>query len=341
MKTKSYLLILVSAIILIIGEGYEQTKSATSTLMAENASGEIPRSIITPKDGASMVLVPAGEFLMGSSDAQVEQMARISPEMPELMRHETPQHRVYLDDFYIDQYEVTNAQFQRFVEETNYVTDAEQEGWGYCWEGTPTWPQIKSANWWSPFGVGDSIASKFDHPVIQVSYNDALAYARWAGKRLPTEAEWEKAARGTDGWLYPWGDDWDTSKVNSREGGPRTTIPVGSYSGGVSPYQVHDMAGNVWEWVADWYHPKSYLWSPYRNPTGVAVGTHRVLRGGSWLNTREWVRCAHRDNYVTIPSFRIHRGGFRCALDAAAIDVGVQKQNKKSWLWGQLKHPED
>jgi len=336
MKTKIHLLMLVSAIIIIIGASYEQTKNVTSAPV-KTASDELPSPVVTIKDGASMVLIPEGEFLMGSSDEQIEKMSRIKPDMPEHMRHETPQHRVYLDDFYIDQHEVTNAQFQKFVEETNYVTDAEREGWGYCWEGTPTWPQIAGVNWRSPFRKGDSIAGKSDHPVIQVSYNDALAYARWAGKRLPTEAEWEKAARGTDGRMYPWGDAWDANNVNSREGGPRSTLPVGSRPGGASPYGAHDMGGNVWEWVADWYHPRFYLWTPYRNPTGIAVGEHRVLRGGSWLNTREWVRCAHRDNYVTIPSFRIHRGGFRCALDADDIDVGVQKQNKRAWLWGKLK----
>ncbi|MBM3238031.1 formylglycine-generating enzyme family protein [Candidatus Poribacteria bacterium] len=349
MKTKIPLLIITSAIIIAMGSGYELTQNVipksnptNATMSAPTSSndiapGELLERIVSPKDGASMVLIPAGEFLMGSSDAQVEQILQIKPGIRELIKHEQPQHRVYLDAFYIDQYEVTNAQFQKFVKETGYVTDAEREGWGYLWEGFNDWPRVKDANWRSPRGVGSSIVGKADHPVIQVSYNDALAYALWAGKRLPTEAEWEKASRGTDGRLYPWGDDWDANKVNSWERGPHTTMPVGSYPTGVSPYQVYDMVGNVWEWVTDWYHHIYYHWSPDHNPTGPSGGTHRVLRGGCWLNQRCIVRCAHRDNFVSVPDFRIHLGGFRCALDADAVQVGVQKQNKKPWLWGKLK----
>ncbi len=293
-----------------------------------------PPAIVTAKDGAPVVLVPAGEFIMGSSDEQVAQVARFRPNVRELMKHEQPQHLVVLDAFYIDQYEVTNAQFLKFVEETGYVTDAEQEGWGFIWEGTRYWPRVRDANWRAPLGPGSSIAGKLEHPVVQVSYNDARAYVRWAGKRLPTEAEWEKASRGTDGRLYPWGNVWDATKVNSWELGPHTTTPVGSYPGGVSPYGANDMVGNVWEWVADWYHYGYYLWSPRHNPKGLFTGIHRVLRGGCWLNEKHVLRCAHRDNYVSTPDFRVHLGGFRCALDATDIAV---HQSSSNGTWGNVK----
>jgi formylglycine-generating enzyme required for sulfatase activity len=221
------------------------------------------------------------------------------------------------------------------VEETGYVTDAEREGWGFVWEGTQYWPRAWGANWRAPRGAGSSIEGKLEHPVVQVSYNDAWVYAHWAGKRLPTEAEWEKASRGTDGRLYPWGNEWDVAKVNSWELGPHTTTPVGSYPGGVSPYGAYDMVGNVWEWVADWYHHKYYDWSPQYNPKGPLTGIYRVLRGGCWLNQRYILRCAHRDDHVSTPDFRIHLGGFRCALDAT--DITAVYQSPSSSTWGDIK----
>ena len=266
------------------------------------------------KDSSAMVLVPAGDFIMGTSDSQLDEITRWKRNLREIFRHEQPQHIVYLDSFYIDKYEVTNAQFEKFVTDTGYITDAEQEGWGYVWEGYNEWPRIRGANWRSPLGPGSTIQSKMNHPVIQVSYNDAVAYAEWAGKRLPTEAEWEKAARGTDGRLFSWGNVWDPKKLNSWEAGPHTTTSVGSYPDGASPYGAHDMLGNVWEWVADWYYAAYYAKSLNQpNPRGPTQGVHRVLRGACWQNTRDVARCAHRDNYVSVPDFRVHLGGFRCA----------------------------
>ena len=294
--------------------------------------GEVPGAEVThPKDDSKMVLVPAGEFIMGTSQSQLQKIVqgrRDADALKKIFAHEQPQHRVYLDSFYIDKYEVTNRQFKKFVDATGYVTDAEEQGWGYLWEGSNEWPRPKGASWRAPRGHGSSIRHKDNHPVVQVSYNDALAYLEWAGKRLPTEAEWEKASRGVDGRLYPWGNRWDPTRLNSWEKGPRMTTPVGSYPKGVSPYGAYDMVGNVWEWVLDWYHPTYYRtpreWS---NPTGPAEGKHRVLRGACWLNQKYVTRCAHRDNYVTVPDFRIHLGGFRGVVTASRFEGESRFQN--------------
>ena len=270
------------------------------------------------KDESTMVLVPEGEFIMGTSDSQLDEITRGNQTLRELFKHEQPQHTVYLDAFYIDKYEVTNAQFEKFVNATGYITDAERENWGFVWEGGHLWPQIQGANWRAPLGTGSTIRDKMNHPVVQVSHNDAVAYVKWAGKRLPTEAEWEKAARGTDGRMFPWGDEWDPKRLNSLELGPRTTTPVGSYPDGASPYGALDMVGNVWESVSDWYNHAYYSTSTqWSNPQGPAHGIHRAFRGACWLNKRHVTRCAHRDNHVSTPDFRVHLGGFRCALSFA------------------------
>lgn len=277
------------------------------------------KEILYPKDNSVMVLIPAGEFIMGTSDSQFEEITKEKASHKITFKHEQPQHTVYLDSFYMDKYEVTNTQFEKFVKETGYLTDAEKEGWGYVWEGTNVWPRISGANWRTPLGPGSTIRDRMNHPVIQVSYNDAVAYANWAGKRLPTEAEWEKSARGdTDDRLFPWGNEWDPGKLNSIGTGPLTTMPVGSFPSGVSPYGLHDMVGNVWEWVADWYHPHYYQNSiNIPNPKGPTSGVHRVLRGACYRNNHNVARCSHRDNYVSVPDFRTQLGGFRCAKDVS------------------------
>lgn len=219
-----------------------------------------------------MVEVPAGPFTTGSEAGNED---------------EAPAHEVDLPAFEIDKFEVTNADFAQFVEATGYQTDADKEG--------------RTKNWRS------TAEGKDNHPVVFVSWNDAMAYCQWVGKRLPTEAEWEKAARGTDGRIYPWGDEWDPAKANVKETGLRGTAAVGSFGAGASPYGAEDMAGNVWEWTVDWY--EAYPGSDYQSD--YFGQQFRVLRGGGWFETAEWVRTTVRNaNSAIAANDDI---GFRCA----------------------------
>ena len=219
----------------------------------------------TPSAPPGMVYVPAGEFTMGSTDAEVDSALALCNEYRSDCKRswfedEQPVHTVYLDTFYIDKTEVTNDEFQRFVQATGYRTQAEKDGYGWAWNGREV-EKIEGADWRHHQGLHSGIEGRMDHPVVQVSWNDAVAYCQWADKRLPTEAEWEKAARGTDRRTYPWGNTFDGSKLNfcdkncssdgkdaSVDDGYADTAPVGSYPAGASPYRALDMAGNVWEW---------------------------------------------------------------------------------------------
>lgn len=194
-----------------------------------------------PKDGAEMVWVPAGEFLMGSEDGE---------------RREKPSHRVFLDGYWIYKLPVSVGQYRLFCAST-----------GRALRHAPPW------GW------------QEEHPIVNVSWDYAVAYAQWAASSLPTEAEWEKAARGVDGRMFPWGAEWDRSKCCNSVGLRRSSVSfVGTFREGAGPYGALDMAGNVWEWTADWYEETYYAFSPAHSPTGPFFGTHRVLRGGSWGN---------------------------------------------------------
>lgn len=227
------------------------------------------------QEEAPMILIPAGEFIVGSIEG-------------EGFNDEHPPVTLDLDTFYIDKSEVTNAQFALFMEAAGH----------------------RAPMYWDD--------EKYNHPtqpVIGVTWFDADAYAKWAGKRLPTEAEWEKAARGTDGRMYPWGNEWDSLKCNSAIGadGRQCPSPVASFGEGASPYGVMDMAGNVWEWCADWYG-SNYSRSPRKNPKGRDFSGERVLRGGSWCTTdHAYLRCANRNWFS--PDFGFDDAGFRCARD--------------------------
>ncbi len=235
-----------------------------------------PTPISAPPEG--MVFVPAGEFIMGSPEGEGDD-------------DEHPQRTVYLDAFYIGKYEVTNAEYKECV-------DA-----GAC---DP--PSMNSSYTRDPYYGNPEYDN---YPVIYVSWYDAQAYCDWKGVRLPTEAEWEKAARGTDGQEYPWGNEApDETKLN-HELTVGNTTEVGSYPDGASPYGAMDMAGNVYEWVADWYDPDYYREAPNRNPQGPDSGNSRVLRGGSWFNDQGFARCAYRSGFY--PVYRGSYGGFRVA----------------------------
>jgi len=274
---------------------------------------------IRGKDGAEMVLIPAGEFWMGNTPEGLDPIRDFCKRVPKVSvcrgkhyeRDELPRRRVTLDAFYLDRVEVTNALFEGFVQATGHRTLAEQrEGssvWG-CGKGSCQSAIVAGAHWRAPTGPG-SVAVP-THPVVHVSWNDAAAYCRWAGKRLPTEAEWEKAARGTDGRRYPWGDAWDTSKANG-EGKQKGTTPAGSHPQGASTYGAQDMAGNVWELVADWYDENYYRTGPALNPTGPETGDFHIARGGAWLDHAATMMTTHRNRIF--PGYAANVIGFRCA----------------------------
>ena len=246
-------------------------------------------------DGMVMVYVPAGEFEMGSDDDEVDYALQLCNEYYDhcergWFEREQPVHTVVLDGFWIDQIEVTNDQYRRCVE----AGDCE--------------PPADSDSFTRDSYYGNSAYD--DYPVIYVSWRQAADYCAWAGGRLPTEAEWECAARGPEASVYPWGDEWDENHLNSWEGGPGDTTEVGGYPGGASWCEALDMAGNVWEWVADWYG--EYPSGRQVNPTGPSSGTYRVLRGGSWLDNRNWARSAYRSRYN--PDNRNNDSGFRCCV---------------------------
>jgi formylglycine-generating enzyme required for sulfatase activity len=249
------------------------------------------------RDLKEMVYIPAGEFWMGSDDKD---------------DNEKPMHKVYVDAYYVDKYPVTNAEFLRFVQATNYTTEAEEAGKGWIWQSE--WREIPGACWRHPTGPDSTVEDKMDHPVVLVSWNDARAYCHWAGKRLPTEAEWEKAARGSDARKWPWGNEWDPTRLNSGERGHGTTTCVGHYGMGVSVYGVADMAGNVWEWVDDWYKP--YPGSPCKDEDFGEK--YRILRGGSWDSFGHNARCANRTRNLARACVNVN--GFRCVMPIAKSD---------------------
>ncbi len=236
-----------------------------------------------------MVIIPAGSLPMG-----------VPPGDRDGGRDEYPNHAVFLDDFYIDKYEVTNGRYLEFIRATGHRK--------------PQHPKNPDRNLWQGGLMPETIA---DRPVINVDWYDAEAYCRWAGRRLPTEAEWEKAAKGTTDRRFPWGNVEPTDKhLNflQRWIGEKTLMPVGSYEAGKSPYGVYDVAGNVFEWTADWYDASFYKNSPAKNPPGPKTGSRKVLRGSGWPSETPTVRIFTRIG--SDPKNRDESTGFRCARDA-------------------------
>ena len=246
-----------------------------------------------PASPDKMVLISAGPFIQGSDH-------------PKAAPDERPARRRHLPAYWLDRHEVTNAQFEAFVQATQYRTEAEAAGQVEVQDGI---------SWRYPEGPGSDLAQRPDHPVVYVSWRDAQAYCAWRGKRLPTEAEWEKGARGADGRIWPWGNESATALANIWGGDdPFTgTAPVGSLPQGDSPYGLGDMAGNVWEWCTDWYAAGAYSRSPGDISQAAAQGRFKVLRGGSWINPLHTTRSTNR--FEIIPRERSAYVGFRCARD--------------------------
>ncbi len=247
----------------------------------------------SPIDGMEQVFIPGGSFYMGSTfeDSHAD-------------TDEFPLHVVNLDGFWMDLNEVTNTMYILFlndlgnqIEERAYWLDAaDEDAQVFYWEG----------EWWVKEGFETN-------PVVEVTWFGANAYCRWAGRRLPSEAEWERAARGDDTRRYPPGERIDCTSANTIECKRNLAVPVGSLPGGASPYGVLEMAGNMWEWVADWYGVDYYAAASTLNPVGPVEGEYRVLRGGSFAQDRVHARAANRRHNA--PGNSQHDYGFRCAQD--------------------------
>ena len=264
--------------------------STTAQEAAENQVPEVPKGladdglvlaeqITWEKDNSQMVLIPAGSFEMG------DHLDGMSASLPV--------HTVELDGFYMDVNEVTVGQFREFVNQSGYSYDPVD------WRGNKVgWEEVAN------YSPGD------EYPIVLVNWNDATAYAKWAGKRLPTEAEWEYASRGAAGNTYPWGIDEPTS-INSRHGGGQGPNPIDHHASGASENGVLNLAGNVSEWVSDWWDPTFYRHSRGRNPNGPIDGDYKVVRGGSWADTDFDLRSAARSFHT--PNRGAAYIGFRCA----------------------------
>lgn len=268
------------------------------------SSDEAQLPAVAPRTGSHVIpqaLIPSGTFRMGDSTGDGNPGDG-----------ESPVHEVQLTEFSIDATSVTNSQFARFIADTGYRTEAEVFGFSAVFHlavdtdpsnvmsaagGTPWWLGVQGADWAHPGGPGSSVEGLDEHPVVHVSWSDAVAYCDWAGRRLPTEAEWERASRGgIDGAKYPWGDDlfapgsdeWRCNiwqgrfpTVNTTDDGWLTTAPVHTFA--PNGFGLWQTVGNIWEWCSDWYSPRYYEESPPENPSGPAAGDARVLRGGSFL----------------------------------------------------------
>ncbi len=262
--------------------------------------------LLAPGVEMAFVRVPAGEFLMGSNKG-ID---------PEAFDSELPQHKVYLDEYLIGKFPVTVAQFAAFMQASGYRTWAEREGSGWVYSDSK-WKNAPGANWQHPLGPGSDVRQKANHPVTQVCWEDATAFCKWATKtsgktiRLPSEAQWEKAARGTDERIYTWGNQKPNQTTCNFNMNVKDTTQVGSYSPkGDSPYGCADMAGNVWEWVNGWYDANYYRKSPERNPSGAARGKKRLVRGGSWIAEARYIRAS--DRLKNLPINWDDNIGFRC-----------------------------
>jgi formylglycine-generating enzyme required for sulfatase activity len=282
--------VFVSFVLMIVGLVYESYKAKQTRKLAESISMESKPAVaaapqdysmyktIVGDDDREMVQIPEGPFTMGSKDGDPD---------------EAPEHPVYLTTFYIDKKEVTQAEYDRYVRMTK--------------RGKPFIPVFED---------DQAKILKPELPAIGMSWPDATAYCKWAGKRLPTEAEWEKAARGEGRRRYPWGNEFESGRANvdGDEDGFKYLAPPGSLEAGRSPYGLYEMTGNVAEWVADSYDEHYYDKTPYRDPPGPDEGQHKVIRGGSWRETPQNARVTKR---FQAKMWRTDSTiGIRCAKDA-------------------------
>lgn len=279
-----------------------------------------------------MVRVPGGEFLMGTNEKEGFRADG-----------EGPVRKVKVDSFLIDQYSVTNSEFKAFVDATGYVTEAEQFGWSYVFYSflhptllskanrvahTPWWCAVNGAYWYQPEGPQSNIDNRMEHPVVHVTWNDATAFCNWAGKRLPTEAEWEYAARGgLEQKRYPWGDDltpngehfcniWQGKfpERNTKDDGYEGTAPAKSFP--ANGFGLYNVSGNVWEWCSDWFSKSIHSRGGRVNPQGPESGDTKIMRGGSYLCHVSYCnryRVAARTSNT--PDSSSGHLGFRCVVN--------------------------
>ncbi len=271
----------VQSYIIILKQALEKRENIQNTF--KNRDETMRNALAGLKKKSKSVVIPAGEFLMGTDDAREDAF---------------PEHKIYLDAYEIDCYEVTNAQYWEFLDYIKRTDDHSK-----CYKDEPSGKDHTPRFWENEY------YNIPDYPVVRIDWYDAYAYAAWAGKRLPTEAEWEKAARGLDGRKFPWGNEWDPVRCNLT-GEPK---PVGSVESGKSIYGCYDMAGSVYEWCADWYLNSYYAESPSKNPKGPNIGVRRVIRGGSRFSKPFQVRTNTRKSEQ--PELFNVALGFRCAKD--------------------------
>ncbi|MEI7832632.1 MAG: SUMF1/EgtB/PvdO family nonheme iron enzyme [bacterium] len=307
----SLVLLGLMCIPLLVGCGKKSVQptspSSASPVSAKQQYATLPPIKVNPIDGAEMALIPAGEFLMGTSEEELAVWLKENPtDKRESFVGQMPQHKVDIDSFYMYKTEVTVAQYRAYCTVTKHAMPEEPD---YKWVDS--------------------------HPIVNVTWDDAKSYADWAGASLPTEAKWEKAASGGDRRIYPWGNAWpppakvgnlpdETTKrkyplsriILDYNDGYANVAPVGSFT--ANPYGLHDMAGNVTEWCMDWYSADSYKGAPTRNPTGPEMGAMRVVRGSDWGTQEDDYdyRVAFRGALESME--RHYALGFRCVVPAPA-----------------------
>ena len=307
---------------------------ARAAMLEASRETSTARSRAATSDTDGMIDLPGGSFLMGTEDRDG---------FP--ADGEGPVRRVTLDPFLIDRYPVRNREFARFVTATGYRTEAETFGWSFVFAGdlpdggdsvppehsvpgAPWWKRVDGASWQNPEGTGSTIETRQDYPVVQVSWHDAQAFARWAGKRLPTEAEWEYAARGgLEQQVYAWGNElmpggkhqcniWqgEFPHRNTADDGYTSTAPADAFP--PNAYGLYGMTGNTWEWCADWFDATHHQFATRFNPVGPPNGSSRVMRGGSYLCHKSYCnryRVAARSSNT--PDSATTNIGFRCVSD--------------------------